>query len=57
MVSEKVLKCIYYNIGHVLDKLIKMHEKNPKIVMWIDGGICSQLFRYVEVQYWAEKGY
>lgn len=36
--------------------LCKCHLKRPKIIVYIDGGICSQIYMYVKGQYYAEQG-
>lgn len=36
--------------------LCKLHVRRPTIVVFMDGGICSQMLMYLQGQYYAEQG-
>lgn len=36
--------------------LCKLHIKRPVVVVFMDGGICSQMLMYLQGQYYAEQG-
>lgn len=37
--------------------LCKLHIKRPYVIVYVDGGICSQMHQYLLGRYYAEKGY
>lgn len=37
--------------------ITKHFEKDPCIIMWIDGGFCSQIFRYLKGQWFSVRGF
>lgn len=36
--------------------LCQLHLKTPKVIVYVDGGICSQMLRYIHGQYYATSG-
>ena len=48
-----ILSAIFQAIDTLLCRL---HVKHPKVVFFMDGGICSQMFVYTQGQYYAEQG-
>lgn len=54
---KQVLIKILSAIFQVFDGLlIRLHLKRPKVIVFLDGGICSQMQMYVQGQYYAESG-
>ena len=49
----KILSAIFQAMDIVLCKL---HLKRPVVVIFMDGGICSQMLVYLHGQYYAESG-
>lgn len=49
----KILSAIFQAMDTVLCKL---HLKRPVVVIFMDGGICSQMLVYLHGQYYAESG-
>lgn len=44
-------------IFQAIDTLLcKMHIKRPKVIVFMDGGICSQMLVYIQGMYYAEQG-
>lgn len=44
-------------IFQTIDKLLcKLRIKRPVVVVFMDGGICSQMLMYLQGQYYAERG-
>lgn len=37
-------------------QMIQMHLLRPKIVVYVDGGLCAQMIAYLRGQYYAESG-
>ena len=37
--------------------LCKLHLKAPKVIVYMDGGICSQMLMYLQGQYYAQHGF
>lgn len=37
--------------------LCRLHIKHPKVVIFMDGGICSQMLMYIQGQYYAEYNF
>ena len=50
----QILAIIFQKIDVLLCKL---HLHSPKIVIYMDGGICSQMLMYLHGQYYAEYGF
>ena len=48
-----ILSAIFQSIDTLLCKL---HIKSPKVIVFMDGGICSQMLMYLQGRYYAEKG-
>ena len=48
---------IKYFFKSIIRLLFKLHVLTPKIVVLMDGGICSQMYQYLIGQQFAEKGY
>ena len=49
----RLLSIIFQSIDALLCKL---HIKHPIVVVYIDGGICSQMLQYLHGQYYVEYG-
>lgn len=49
----KILSTISQSVDTMLCKL---HIKRPKVIVFMDGGICSQMLMYIQGQYYAEQG-
>ena len=49
----KVFSLLFQSISTVLCKL---HIIRPKIIIYMDGGICSQMLMYLHGRYYAEQG-
>ncbi len=50
---KQLVKIVLGKVG-----LITRHfEKDPCVIMWIDGGFCSQIFRYLKGQWFAVRGF
>ena len=53
-----ILKNTIASIVVALDKLlVGMHIIKPRIVMYMDGGLCSQMLMWSQGQYYAAKGF
>lgn len=50
----RLLSIIFQSVDELLCKL---HLKTPKVVVYMDGGICSQMLIYLHGQYYAEQGF
>lgn len=37
--------------------LCKLHIKHPKVIVYMDGGICSQMMMYIHGMYYAKHGF
>ena len=44
-------------VKRTLGILMRPFEKDPIIIMWIDGGFCSQIFRYLKGRWFAVRGF
>lgn len=54
---KKIIINILSVIFQAVDTLLcKLHVRRPTIVVFIDGGICSQILMYLQGQYYAERG-
>lgn len=54
---KKIIINILSLIFQTIDKLLcKLHIKHPIVVVFMDGGICSQMLMYIQGQYFAEHG-
>lgn len=54
---RRIIINIVSPILHAIDALLcKLRVKRPVVVIYMDGGICSQIYMYVKGQYYAEKG-
>lgn len=55
-----VVKCklLYENriIPSIYNILCRLHLLQPYIIIYVDGGICSQMHQYLLGRYYAEKG-
>ena len=47
----KVLSALFQGVDRIL---CKMHIKHPKIIIYLDGGICSQMLMYLNGQLYAD---
>lgn len=48
-----ILSIIFQGIDSLLCRL---RIKRPKVIVFMDGGICSQMLMYIQGRYYAEKG-
>lgn len=54
--KNKLIKLLG-TVFQAIDKLLcKIHVSSPKVIVYMDGGICSQMFMYILGQYYAEHG-
>lgn len=54
---RNLLKKIIVSIAVCVDKtLVRMHIVRPKIVMYVDGGLCSQMTMWANGEYYTEQG-
>ena len=54
--KQKLIKKLSV-IFQAIDALIcKCYLKRPKVIIYMDGGICSQMLMYLQGQYYAEHG-
>ncbi len=54
--KQKIID-ILSSFFQTLDTLLcQMHIKRPKVIVFMDGGICSQILMYLQGQYYAEQG-
>lgn len=58
MKAKEIIRQTVAGLMQAVERLlIKLNIIRPKIIIWIDGGICSQIFQWLKGQYYAEKGY
>ena len=56
-IMKKIFIGIISAIVQAIDTLLCVaHLKRPKIIIYMDGGICSQMLMYLQGQYYAEQG-
>ena len=54
---KRIIISILSAIFQAVDTLLcKLHIKRPKVIVFMDGGICSQMLMYIQGQYYAEQG-
>lgn len=53
---KKILKTIINHIRRIIGDFLKLIEKEPMIIMYMEGGFSSQLLRYAKGQWFAERG-
>lgn len=54
---KKIIIDILSFIFQSIDTLLcRSHIKHPKVVVYMDGGICSQMLMYLQGRYYAEHG-
>lgn len=49
-----ILSCFFQAADTLLCRL---HIKRPVVIVYMDGGICSQMLMYIQGQYYTEAGY
>ncbi len=54
--KEKIRRTVASTVKMVSCALVKMHIKRPTVVVYMDGGICSQMTQWLIGWYYAEKG-
>ena len=54
--KRRVIKILSVIFQAIDTALCWCHIKRPKVIIYMDGGICSQIYMYVKGQYYAEKG-
>lgn len=52
-IIKRVAKFLLGKIGVTT----KYFEKDPCVIIWIDGGFCSQIFRYLKGRWFAVRGF
>lgn len=55
--KNKLIKILSLIFRFIDGLLYKLHLKNLQVVVYVDGGICSQMLRYLDGLYYAEKGF
>ena len=60
----RIFRTLYHTCKRVLlvftrsaGYITRYFEKDPCVIMWIDGGFCSQIFRYIKGRWYAERGF
>lgn len=53
---RRVIKTIINSIRRFIGNILKHMEKEPMIIMYMEGGFSSQLLRYAKGQWFAERG-
>lgn len=53
---RKIFKAIVNRIRRIIGNILKLVEKDPIIIMYMEGGFSSQLLRYAKGQWFAERG-
>lgn len=54
---RRIIGYLVRNITGALGIIARHFEKDPCIIMWIDGGFCSQIFRYLKGRWFAVRGF
>lgn len=55
---RKIIKKILVSIFVWIDELlVKWHLAKPRIIIYMDGGLCSQMNMWIQGQYYAEQGF
>ena len=55
--KQIIIQILSYFFRMMDTLLCRFHFKRPKIVIYMDGGICSQIYIFVKGQYYAEHGF
>lgn len=55
--KKKIINILSVIFQAVDTLLCKLHVRRPTIVVFMDGGICSQMMMYLEGEYYAEQGF
>lgn len=54
--KQVILKILSIVFQYIDELLCKLHLKRPVVMVYMDGGICSQMLIYIHGQYYAEHG-
>ena len=52
-----IRQCIILSIRHIYYAMIRLRVVKPKVIVFVDGGICSQILQYLNGQTYAINGY
>lgn len=52
-----MLRKTRYAIRRFLGNITKRFERDPFVIMWIDGGFCSQIAQYIKGRWFAKRGF
>lgn len=53
----RLCRRIFSPLMRAAGSITKYFEKDPCVIIWIDGGICSQIFRYLKGRWYAKRGF
>ena len=53
----RVLRSILYEACRAAGHITQYFEKDPCVIIWIDGGFCSQIFRYLKGRWYVQRGF
>ena len=54
--KNSIIKIVSWVLQSIDKMLVALHLKTPQVVIYMDGGICSQMLMYLQGRYYAEKG-
>ena len=53
----RLIKRLVKNIAGKFGLIMRYFEKDPCVIMYIDGGFCSQIYRYLKGRWFAVRGF
>ncbi len=57
-IVRKIIKKAVQSIAAQVSRLlVRLHISKPRVIIYVDGGLCSQMNMWVQGQYYAEHGY